>query len=87
MELNADKLTRLQANPEYNELKTKIHDRLIDILDLSILDSLDRDASRREIKKVIEGILAEDGFAIPLNSQEREQFLREIQDEALGSAP
>jgi len=87
MELNADKLTRLQANPEYNELKTKIHDRLIDILDLSIIDSLDRDVSRREIKKVIEGILAEDGFAIPLNSQEREQFLREIQDEALGLGP
>ncbi len=87
MELSTEKLTGLQVSPAYNELKTKVHDRLIDILDLSIIDSLDRDVLRREIRKVIEGILAEDGFTIPLNSREKEQFLREIQDEVLGLGP
>jgi len=77
----------LQANPGYNELKSRVHDRLIDILDLSIVDSLDKESSRREIRKVIQGIISEDGFAMPLNSQEREQFLREIQDEVLGLGP
>ncbi len=87
LELNAEKFGDLQANPEYNELKARVHDRLVDILDLSIIDSLDRDVLKREIKKVIEGILGEEGFAIPLNSHEREQFLREIQDEILGLGP
>ena len=27
---------------EYNELKSKVHDRLVDMLDLSLIDSLDR---------------------------------------------
>ncbi len=87
MELIRQKQAGLQGNHGYNELKSRVHERLIDILDLSVIDSLDREQSRREIKKVIQGILAEDGFAIPLNSQEREQFLREVQDEVLGLGP
>ncbi len=87
MELNYEKLTEPQFNPEYNELKTRVHDRLIDILDLSVLDSLNRDALKREIRRAIEGIVAADDFTIPLNSHEREQFLREIEDEVLGLGP
>ncbi len=81
------KLTGLQASPEYNEFKTKVHDRLIDILDLSIIDALDRDLLKKEIRSVIEGILASDACIIPLNSQEKEQFVREIVDEVLGLGP
>jgi pilus assembly protein CpaF len=87
MELIRQKQAGLQGNHGYNELKSRVHERLIDILDLSVIDSLDREQSSREIRKVIQGILAEDGFAIPLNSQEREQFLREVQDEVLGLGP
>ena len=87
MELITERQAGLQTHRDYNELKSRVHDRLIDILDLSIIDSIDRDMSRREIRRVIEGILAEDGFAIPLNSHEREQFLREVQDEVLGLGP
>ena len=84
MEPTCEKPTGPQIDPEYNELKTKVHDRLIDILDLSVLDSLVRDVLEREIRKAIEGIMAADDFTIPLNSQEKEQFLREIEDEVLG---
>ena len=87
MEPNYEKLTEPQINPEYNELKTRVHDRLIDILDLSVLDSLNRDVLKREIRRAIEGIVATDDFTIPLNSQEKEQFLREIEDEVLGLGP
>jgi pilus assembly protein CpaF len=87
MEVVHQESTGLQLSPQYNELKTNVHGRLIDLLDLSIIDSLDGELLKREIRRVTEGILAEDGFTIPLNSQEREQFLGEIQDEVLGLGP
>jgi pilus assembly protein CpaF len=76
----------LQSN-EYYELKTKIHDRLLDLIDLSLIDSLDLDILRREIRKLVERILQEEKHVIPLNLTEKERLYREIQDEVLGLGP
>jgi pilus assembly protein CpaF len=70
---------------EYQELKSRIHDRLLDLLDFSLLDSLDRQALRQEILKLVEQILA--GETVPLNSRERDQLIKEVQDEVLGLGP
>jgi pilus assembly protein CpaF len=70
---------------EYQELKSRMHDRLLDLLDFSLLDSLDRQALRQEIVKLVEQILA--GEAVPLNFREREQLVKEVQDEVLGLGP
>ncbi len=75
-----------QSN-EYNEYKTKVHSRLIEVLDLSLIDSLDEAMLRREIKRIIERILSENKSSIPLNAGEREMFVREVQDEVLGLGP
>ncbi len=72
---------------EYYELKTRVHDRLINMMDLSIIDSVDEKILRQEIKRLVERILFEEKNTIPLNSQEREKFLREVQDEVLGLGP
>lgn len=71
----------------YNEMKTRVHNRLLEIMDLSILDTLDPDLLKREIKRLTEKIVAEDKASIPLNYEEREHFYREIQDEVLGLGP
>jgi pilus assembly protein CpaF len=42
---------------DYFELKTKIHDRLLDLIDLSLIDSLEQEILRREIRKLVERIL------------------------------
>jgi pilus assembly protein CpaF len=70
---------------EYHELKSKIHDKLLDTLDLSLLDSLDPQVLRQEIGKLVEEILASD--PTPLNLRERERLTREVQDEVLGLGP
>jgi pilus assembly protein CpaF len=72
---------------EYFELKTRVHDRLINIMDLSLIDSVDESMLRQEIKKLVERILVEQNNGIPLNYQEREKFLKEIEDEVLGLGP
>ncbi len=72
---------------EYFELKTRIHDRLIDIVDLSLIESLDADALKSQISVLVQRILSEENFAVPLNALEREQLFTEIQDEVMGLGP
>ncbi len=72
---------------EYYELKTRIHDKMLDLMDLTLIDSLDQHILRREIGKLIEKILYEESSSVPLNLTEREQLTREIQDEVLGLGP
>ena len=72
---------------EYSELKGKVHDRLVDMLDLSLIDSLDRQLLKQEIRRLTEKILAEESSSTPLNYEEREQFQEEIFNEVLGLGP
>ena len=72
---------------EYFELKTRIHDRLLDLMDLSLIETFDRNVLGSEIRRLIEGILREEGGQMPLNLEERERLLTEIQDEVLGLGP
>ena len=80
------KVTRPVISNEYHELKTRIHNRLIDQIDLSLVNSFDEARLRAEIRKLVEKILQED-TGYPLNLTEREKFFREIQDEVLGLGP
>ena len=71
----------------YFEIKTRIHDRLIDMIDLSLLDTLSEVEMRAEIAKVTEGLLWEEFQNAPLNLAERKRMLSEIQDEVIGLGP
>ena len=81
------KLDRFLITKEYYELKTRIHDRLLNMIDLSLLDSLEENVLRQEIRKLVERILAEDKNSIPLNFSERERLFKEIQYEVTGLGP
>ena len=70
----------------YFELKTKIHDRLLDLMDLTLLERLDREEVRPHIATLVEKILHQEKD-VPLNAAERERLLKEIQNEVLGLGP
>ncbi len=72
---------------EYFEFKAKIHERLLDIVDLSIIDTMDPDELIKQIKLVTGKILREQSDEMPLNFSEREKILTEIIDEVLGLGP
>jgi pilus assembly protein CpaF len=82
----ADKTNFAMSN-EYNELRTKVHDRLLDMLDLSLIDTLGKDRLKQEIRGVIEKIITVNGFHTPLNYDEREALVDEVQNEVLGLGP
>ncbi|MGD9261829.1 MAG: CpaF family protein [Desulfobacterales bacterium] len=72
---------------EYFELKARIHDRMLDLIDLSLIDKLDRESLSIQIRKVVEKILQEESFDLPLNMTEREKIFTEVLDEVLGYGP
>jgi pilus assembly protein CpaF len=79
--------SRKHIADEYFEFKSTIHDRLLNLLDLSLIDKLDRETVGVQIRQVVEKILREESFSLPLNLSEREKFFTEIIDEVLGLGP
>ena len=72
---------------EYFEIKNKIHDRLLDLIDLTVIERLEHSTIKSQIRKLVESILREDGHGVPLNSVEIELLITEIQNEVLGLGP
>jgi len=72
---------------EYFDFKSKIHERLLDIIDLSLIDSVDQEKLDKQIRHLTEKILLEQADIMPLNFQERETIISEIVDEVLGLGP
>jgi len=72
---------------EYFDFKARIHDRLLEKIDLSLIDRLDRESLGTQIRAAVERILAEDPNCLPLNFQEREKVFSEIIDEVTGYGP
>ena len=69
----------------YQALKSKIHRKLIDSLDLSNLSISDTDILRKEIGRIVEALIADEG--VPLNRAERESLITDIQHETFGLGP
>lgn len=78
---------RREIPEEYFELKTQIHDRLLEIIDLTLIETLEIDTLKSQIRALVERILNEDRSSYPLNSLERELLVTEIQDEVMGYGP
>jgi pilus assembly protein CpaF len=69
----------------YQELKSRIHRRLIESLDLSNLAQISPDVLEREIRGTVEGLVQAE--RTPLNRLEREQLVVEVLHETLGLGP
>jgi pilus assembly protein CpaF len=85
--INEEKSTKKEYiyGSEYQNLKSKIHDQLLDSLDLSLLESLEQQVLWQQISKMTEEILNSE--SIPLNLREKERLVREVPDEVLGLGP
>ncbi len=75
------------ATNEYQELKTTIQNKLLDVIDLKLLDTIEKGHLKQEIKRLAERVLSEEKITVPLNFQERETLLKDIEDEVMGLGP
>src|SRR5262245_35667534 len=70
---------------DFENLKRRIHTKLVDKLDLSRVGELQGDVLRREIRLVVEHLCdTEESF---LNRNERERLIEEVLDETFGLGP
>jgi pilus assembly protein CpaF len=69
----------------FEELKQRIHNKLVDKLDLSRIGELEGDVLRREIRLVVEHLC--DSEDTLLNRNERERLVNEVLDETFGLGP
>ncbi|GGX82944.1 Flp pilus assembly protein TadA [Litchfieldella qijiaojingensis] len=67
------------------ECKQKLFRKLVKVLDLSLLGSLDEREARVQIQQVCESLMSEE--ALPFNAGVRQRIVSELQDEVLGLGP
>ncbi len=75
------------ATNEYQELKIAVQNKLLDVIDLKLLDSVEKSQLRQEIRRLAERALSEENSSVPLNFSEREKLLKDIEDEVMGLGP
>ena len=69
----------------YEELKQRIHGKLVDKLDLSRVGEMDNETLRREIRLVVEHLC--DSEDTLMNRGERDRLVNEVLDETFGLGP
>ncbi len=69
----------------YTELKMSLHQRLLDMINLSVIDKMPPDEFRKEIGEMVRELLLEENR--PLNYNEQTQLVDDILDELLGLGP
>jgi len=70
---------------KHTELKVELHQRLLDLINLSALDQMSREQIEAEVGDIVAEELAKQNHA--LNSTERKQLVGDVLDELLGLGP
>jgi pilus assembly protein CpaF len=75
----------LSKSSQYTELKMRMHQRLLDMINLSVIDKMAPEDFQSEIGEMVRELLLEENR--PLNHNEQTQLVEDILDELLGLGP
>jgi len=67
------------------ECKQDVYQRLLKVIDLSLIDSMQEKQARTQIREICERLIYEE--AVPLNLESRKRLIHEIENEILGLGP
>ena len=73
------------VDPLFQNLKIRIHRKLIDTIDLTKLSTLETEMIKVEIRRILEEMVMTE--SLPLNRIDRERLVTEVQHEAFGLGP
>ncbi|TFW73077.1 pilus assembly protein CpaF [Methylotenera oryzisoli] len=85
LEPQGNQANGLMGNKVYQELRSRIHRKLLDRVDLSMMENMAPELLTTELKVLVERLLTEEAVAI--NDVERMNLVRDIQHEVLGLGP
>jgi pilus assembly protein CpaF len=74
-----------EAHHSFQGIKSRIHRRLLERLNLSNLDKLTREQVTDAIRKVVLDLIGQE--SVPLNFEEREELVKQVLDEIFGLGP
>jgi pilus assembly protein CpaF len=74
-------------NPQYQELKSRIHQELLNRLNLERLGKIAREEAEPEIRGMIVGLLDRESGTTPLSLFERESMIADVLNELFGLGP
>ncbi|MGH8554353.1 MAG: CpaF family protein [Gammaproteobacteria bacterium] len=75
---------RVPTGPE-QEWKLRIHHKLLAVIDLSLISSMEEKQARMQIREITQRLMEEE--AVPLNMAIRQQIVKQVEDEILGLGP
>jgi len=73
------------VTPQEQEWALRLHKRLVKVMDLSLITSMEEQQAREQIHEVSQRLMAEE--SLPLNEASRQRVLKLIEDEVLGLGP
>jgi pilus assembly protein CpaF len=82
---DAAELSRASKPGIYHNLKAKIHRKLIERLDFTSFDLIEKDILSREISRIVENLIEDE--KIPLSSKEKDSLVVDILHETFGLGP
>lgn len=74
-----------ESTAGYHELKDRLHQRVIEVIDLNALAALPPDAVQNQLTRLVEQLLQQE--SVPLNQRERVQLVQDTIHEVLGLGP
>jgi pilus assembly protein CpaF len=85
-ELTTEKAERTRPlTAQETEWKQRLNERLLSVLDLSLIDTIEKDAAREEIRSIVDRLLTEE--SAPLSRRQRQLIIERIEDEIMGLGP
>jgi len=78
--LELRRLTEIES-----EIKNKLHEKLLDILDLSLISRMAEIEAREQIRDIVNRLIDEENT--PLNTKGKQHIIQEIEDDVLGLGP
>ncbi|HKT35268.1 MAG TPA: hypothetical protein VJR03_10590, partial [Nitrospira sp.] len=74
--LTAKQTNGAEVATHYHELKDRLHQRVVEVLDLNALSTMSPEMVRNQLTKLIEQLLQQE--TLPLNQRERAQITQDI---------
>ncbi len=67
------------------EWRDKIHEKLLKVIDLSLIGQLEEKQARKEIQEIAQRLMNEE--SVPLPASSRQRVVKQVEDEVLGLGP
>jgi len=83
--LTAKQMNGAEVATQYHELKDRLHQRVIELLDMNAMSTMSPDMVQAQLTKLIDQLLQQETIA--LNQRERNQITQDILHEVLGLGP